>query len=174
MKIVNAVWEKRNLGVDTVEITFEKKDSEKEVEDFLDKLESEYIVLKVPTDLSYLLPIIQNKGYRYIEDMVGMSNYLQDVCRNSVEERIYNAVSVEIMNDMDMDILYKEIRKGIFDSDRVYLDPFFNHILAQTRYINWIKDEKEIGTDFLKYVYKLSGIPPSRVRSLNLLPISMS
>ena len=38
MKIVNAVWEKRNLGVDTVEITFEKKDSEKEVEDFLDKL----------------------------------------------------------------------------------------------------------------------------------------
>jgi len=35
MKIVNAVWEKRNLGVDTVEITFEKKDSEKEVEDFL-------------------------------------------------------------------------------------------------------------------------------------------
>lgn len=158
MKIVDAVWEKRNLGVNTVEVTFESGDSLKEIEDLLKELKEEYIVLKVPTYLTEIIPIVQDNGYRYIEDMIYFVNYLQDIVRNPIQQRMYDAVEIETMNVADMEVLYKEIRSGIFDSDRIYLDSYFSHQIAKERYINWIKDEYEKGTEFLKYLYKENTI----------------
>ena len=48
-----------------------------------------------------------------------------------------------------------EISNGLFDSDRIYIDPFFSKEKAAQRYINWTEDELKRGTEFIKYIYKL-------------------
>lgn len=151
---VNATWEKRNLGVDTIETTFEENDEYQTVELYLCKLKTEYSVLRIPSYRTDLLPIVQKMGYTYIEDMIYAMNYLNEIPRTSSQERLYKAIEVDTMNEKDFEILYQEINKGIFDSDRIYTDPYFNHDIAKKRYINWILDELKTGTEFLKYIYK--------------------
>ncbi len=154
MIVVNAVWEKRNLGVDTVEITLEQQDAIDDVRQKLSQIEGQYIVLKIPSYRPDLLQIAYDEKFQYIEDAVYVVSYLQETTRNRVMQRLYDAVTVETMDELDMEQLYQEIKNGIFDSDRIYLDPCFTHEAAKTRYINWVKDEYARGTEFLKYVYK--------------------
>lgn len=154
MNIVNAIWEKRNLGVNTLEITFDQNDSIETVEESLKKIKAEYIVLKVPTYLTNLLPLIQDNGYHYIEDMIHFVNYLSNIHRNPIQQRLYDSITVEPMSAVDMHVLFTEIRNGFFSSDRIYLDPYFNREASINRYINWIEDEEKQGTEFLKHVYK--------------------
>ena len=158
MKIVDAVWEKRNLGVDTVEITLELNDNIDEIKRKLNEVDAKYIVLKIPSYRPDLLQIAYEEKFRYMEDMVYVVNYLQEINRNPVMQRLYDAVTVDIMSTEDMEQLYQEIENGIFDSDRIYLDTYFNHQIAKTRYLNWVKDEYTRGTEFLKYVYKNESI----------------
>lgn len=154
MKKIDAVWEKRNLGVSTVEVSFDEKDTIQEIKECLKNLKDEYVVLKIPSHRPDILPLVHELGYQYIEDMVYISSDLQEINRTPLEQRFYDAVSVEAMNEKDMKVLEEEIRKGLFDSDRIYLDPYFSHEIAQQRYVNWVKDEYERGTLFFKYIYK--------------------
>ena len=154
MKIVNAVWEKRNIGCETTEVTFEQDDSLAEAEKLAKKLGTEYIVLKIPSYRTDIMLTVQKYGYTYIEDMVYLVHYLGEVQRNRIEQRIYDAVSYELMNDDDILMLKEEIRCGLFESDRIYIDSHFSHEQAAQRYIYWIDDELGRGTEFYKYIYK--------------------
>ena len=62
MNVVNAVWEKRNIGVDTAEVTIEEADDVQTIKDTLNNLEVEYIVVKVPSSRSDALFLVQNRG----------------------------------------------------------------------------------------------------------------
>lgn len=166
MKIIEAYWEKKNLGVETLEITFEQNDSMAEVTHLLSHVKAEYIVLKVPTELTKLLPLIQNNGYQYIEDMIYLVNHLPEIQMSPPEKRLCDSITTEKMTDSDMERLYAKIRKGLFNKDRIYLDPYFSHEVAKTRYINWIKDEKERGTEFLKHTYQDNTIGFFALREL--------
>ena len=117
MKIVNAVWEKRNIGCETTEVTFEQDDSLAEAEKLAKKLGTEYIVLKIPSYRTDIMLTVQKYGYTYIEDMVYLVHYLGEVQRNRIEQRIYDAVSYELMNDDDILMLKEEIRCGLFESE---------------------------------------------------------
>ena len=48
----------------------------------------------------------------------------------------------------------KELRSGLFDTDRVYLDPYFTKEQASNRYVNWIKDEMSRTTELFIIKYK--------------------
>ena len=52
MTIVNAFWEERNLGVTTTEITLEKNDTPEYVNEQLSLIQSEYSVIRVPSEMS--------------------------------------------------------------------------------------------------------------------------
>ena len=69
MKIVDAVWEKRNLGVTTCEVTIEQEDTLEEVNSACDDLSNryEYLVFKIPSNRSDLVLPMQLKNFRYIE-----------------------------------------------------------------------------------------------------------
>ena len=146
MKIIDAIWEKRNLGVTTNEVIFESKDS---IESFLDNKDfienKEYIVLKVPFNKNEITSCIQDQGYKYIESMITVRcNY----CDFKLPEK-YNKLASRVysckMNENDLDKLYKEIDRGLFKTDRIYLDDYFSHKLAAQRYNFWIKDNVEKG-----------------------------
>ena len=154
MKIVNAVWEMRNLGVRTLEITVERDDALAEIEAAVRTPDAQYVVLRVPDDRTDALLAVQNCGYRFIEGMVHLVHRLKQLEVSAPERRIYDAVDIVKMNTADLDELKAQVRDGMFDSDRVYLDDFFTKEQAAQRYIHWIDDELGRGTEYYKYVYR--------------------
>ena len=76
LKIVNAYWEKRNLGVTTTEFTVEDNDTIEEIKKTLNDCTSGYQVLRLPNHLSHLLFAIQDLGFRFVEDMFSLKNDL--------------------------------------------------------------------------------------------------
>ena len=58
------------------------------------------------------------------------------------------------MNDDDVQVMLAEIRKGIFKTDRIYLDPYFTHEQAAQRYVNWATDMLKRGHSAYKVMYR--------------------
>ena len=158
MIIVDAVWEKRNLNVDACEIAIESGDTADYVKSALSDIQKEYCVIKLPAERTDLLFDIQRCGYTYVEDSVKFVSYLNEVKRSPIEQRLYDAVEIALMDDDDMTLLKQKIADGLFDTDRVYIDPFFERASAANRYINWIDDELLKGAEFIKYIYKNNTI----------------
>lgn len=154
MRVVEAVWEKRNMGVDTIEIEAEENDSLEDAEKVISETKSEYLVLKIPSTRSDITRLAGKYGYEYIEDMIHLVNNLVPVQMSKVQKRMYDAVPVEKMTEKDMEGLYQEIRQGMFSTDRISNDTFFSAEQAAERYIGWISDELKRGTEFYKYIYK--------------------
>ena len=84
MKVIDAVWEKRNLKVDTVEVEIELDDSLDGITEVLETVERkyQYIVVKVPVRRADIMHLLYGERYEYVEDMVFFtrmidSNYLE-------------------------------------------------------------------------------------------------
>lgn len=154
MIVKNAVWEKRNLGVDSVEMEVEPKDTYEEVEKVLSEVQSQYLALKIPTTRTDLTWLAAKYGYVYVEDMMFLEHNLQPIERTPLQQRLYDAVKVVPMEEEDFPILFEEIKKGSFAFDRISNDPFFTKEQSITRFLNWLNDEKERGAEFLKGMKK--------------------
>ena len=81
MKIVDAVWEQRNLGVKTCEVTIEQEDTLEEVNYACDDLSNryEYLVFKIPSNRSDLVLPMQSKNFQLIESAVTTMTDLQNL-----------------------------------------------------------------------------------------------
>lgn len=150
MKVVNEELEKRNLGVDTISISVGMEDTYDEVEKVLQDTQTQYLVLKVPTIRTDITPLASKYGYTYVEDMLFMEHDLREIQRTPLQQRLYDAVQISVMQEDDFELLYEEIKKGSFSFDRISNDPFFGQEVANRRFVNWINDERERGAEFLK------------------------
>ena len=153
MKIINAVWEERNLGITTTEITIEKNDETNNIAEQLSMIESEYSVIKVPSGMSDALTVIQNHGYKFIEDMIHVEHDLHEVEMNNVLKRMHERTSYRLMTDDDFKQLQSEIQSGMFDSDRISNDSYFDSCTSSKRYLNWITDLRNRGALFYVIIY---------------------
>ena len=150
MKIVSEELEKRNLGVETVSITVEQTDTPPEVEKALQEVQAPYLVLKIPTIRTDLTYLASQYGYCYVEDMMFFEHRLQPIQRTPLQQRLYDAVKIEPMEEADFELLFEEIRNGSFSFDRISNDPYFGQEVANRRFVNWIQDERDRGAEFLK------------------------
>lgn len=167
MRVIDAVWEKRNLGVETKEIEFEENDVIEAAEECLRKTHAEYLVAKVPAnrrDISHLLHLYQ---YEFAEEMMLLSSsHLENIIDTGVMQRLYRMVSVKKADEEDVREVIGEIRKGMFSTDRISLDPFFPEGIAEERYANWMLDELNRGTELYLYSYKDKNIGFSALREI--------
>lgn len=154
MKIVDAVWEKRNLGVDSVEMEVEQEDTYEEVDQKLSMVKGQYLAVKVPTTRTDITWLMAKHGYVFVEDMMFLEHNLQPIIRTPLQQRLYDAVKIEPMQNEDFELLFEEIDKGSFSFDRISNDPYFTPKQSITRFHNWINDERERGAEFLKGVMK--------------------
>ena len=138
MKVIDAIWEKRNLGVDCREIKIEKDDTIEEIKRELPQNESQYTVVKVPSGKFDVMFLLQEMGYTYVESSINLTHDLKDIKLNPIQQRIMDSLSYSMMGKEDIEELFCEIKKGVFSTDRIYIDPHFNHEQATNRYINWI------------------------------------
>ena len=157
MKIVNAVWEQRNLGVTTTEIMIEDNDTPDLVEEQLSVIESGYSVVKVPSEMGDILKTVQTKGYTFIEDMIHVEHDLHEIKMNSILKRLYEKTSYREMNDADFEQLQSEIEKGMFDNDRISNDSFFAKGTSAKRYLNWTRDLRSKEAKFYVITYGDEG-----------------
>lgn len=154
MIVKDAVWEKRNLGVTSIEMEVEQKDTEEDVRKVLESAVSQYNVLKVPSNRTDITHLVGEFGYQFVEDMMFLEHNLEPINRTPLQQRLYDAVKIEPMQEEDFDLLYEEIRNGSFSFDRISNDPYFTKEQAINRFINWLNDERERGAEFLKGVMK--------------------
>lgn len=140
MKVIDAIWEKRNLGIDVVEVEVQNGDLIEEVALELPQIQSDYICVKIPSDMNEIAEYVQQMGYRFREDQIHMRHDLKPPSRNALQQRLYNAISYQVMNDEDIVELKEEIRKGMFSSDRFSIDKCFTEEQCSNRYINWVDD----------------------------------
>lgn len=153
MRIVDAVWEERNLGVTSAEISIEKSDDPAFVEQQLSQIHSQYSVVKLPSSMSAMLSVVQRCGFEFIEDMIHVEHDLRPVELPPVIKRLYDRTSYREMTEEDFAQLQDEIARGMFDSDRISSDSFFPEGAAARRYLNWTNDLRDQGALFYVITY---------------------
>lgn len=142
MKVIDAFWEKRNLGVKTIEVEFEKSEI---ISDFILSLkkirDAQYIVVKVPTGEFELNNELNKFGFCFIESAIEISLSIKDYILPKKIQKINSLISYHPVDSSRIDFLCNEIRKGIFSTDRIALDNSFGKEISNRRYSNWINDE---------------------------------
>jgi hypothetical protein len=159
VKIIDAFWEKRNLGVTCKEIVIEDKDDISCLNE-IKKLDAdtEYVVAKVPVSKPEISLELQKEKFCVIETSFEVNCDVDNIKLNPYYQRFYKQMSYEIASADDISKLNDEIKNGIFDTDRVFLDPYFNKEQAANRYINWINDELNKGSELYIIKYKNNKI----------------
>jgi hypothetical protein len=147
MKIINAIWEKRNTGLTTCEIVFEKADT---FQTYLDShIENDYqfSVVKIPVGDLMLVHQLEDFGYRYLENNLVLSleaNQLDDI--NPLWKRLLKGFSCKLLTtNEELASVLHEVENNMFNTDRYSLDPFWPDNISSKRYSNWIKDLFESG-----------------------------
>jgi hypothetical protein len=154
MKIIDAYWEEKNLGVTTAEIRIDNDDSIEEVVEAVEKVDKQYIVCKVISTRNDIAYKLQEKGFLFIEDQIELEHDLHEINRNGILQRLYDSLPYKAMDKEDLDYLYNEIRNGMFSTDRISMDPYFDKDMSARRYINWISDLVEKGAVSYLMSYK--------------------
>jgi hypothetical protein len=159
MKINDAFWEKRNLGVSCTEILIEKEDPIELLDEKSSIFDSaEYVVVKVPVARFDISEYLTKKGFMFMEGSINFHLNLKEATLTSLQQRLNGVVNYAEMNSDDLGQLYDEIKKGLFKSDRIILDSHFTGDQAAMRYINWIKDELAKTTQVFKILHKDQAI----------------
>ena len=96
MKIINATWEKRNLGCDAYEIQIERKDFDN-FDAVCDEIEKQdfsgaYVVIKMPVGNLDALHKLQDMGFYFMETQLGLEKCFD--ADESLWELIENAENV--------------------------------------------------------------------------------
>ena len=158
MKIVDAVWEMRNLGVTCTEMTVEPGDQDEVVLAQLSELPSGYQVVKVPVARVGIMHSLQRANFVYVESSISVEHELSIKDPEGLFARMVSGSEYVKLEDAELERVSGEIRSDMFKTDRVYLDPEFTHELAANRYVNWMMDEVSRGAS----VYEL------RVRNVGI------
>ena len=142
MQIINAFWEKRNLGLNVAEITIEGFDENiSEIISTIDK--NDYIVVKVPNSKISLIHELENYGFRFLETQFEVCHPIPK--RLSIDpyiRRIIDRVKYQQIRDKEgLEKVLNKIDDIMFDTDRFYLDPAFDNSVSSLRYKNWIRYE---------------------------------
>lgn len=155
MNIIDAYWEKRNLGVSCYEIRLESADKAEDVIGAYEQLEErQYMVVKIPSSRYDMVQFFQEQGYRFIEAAITLTHNLKDINVPKRLLRICRQCSWQQMNEAELAELSNEVRKNIFKTDRIYIDPQFSKELAARRYDLWIQDLAKAGNIPYKVMYQ--------------------
>ncbi|MBT5421070.1 MAG: hypothetical protein HOK80_09270 [Candidatus Cloacimonetes bacterium] len=154
MKITHATWEKRNLGVDAYEVEVEVSDTIETLKEKSHLFESEYTVIKVPTTMTDVSFYLQSQGYLFIEALTSCYHVGQLPVTSSLQKRVIDSISCMEMNRSGYVFMRSEIRGGMFQGDRISVDPNFTEEQANKRYLGWVSDELDRKSQFYELTYK--------------------
>jgi hypothetical protein len=156
MKIVDAFWEKRNLSVNTIEITLENSDSLNDVVKNIESLLStdvQYLVVKVPISRVEINSFLNINGFCFIECLFNVELDVKKFSAGGLLKRVVNRLNYNLFDSDDLVELKNELESGIFENDRISCDEKFGKQKAARRYINWIEDEMRANSEVFKVLH---------------------
>ena len=141
MQVIDAIWEKRNLGTDVLEVQCETSDSSEALKSVLQSIKVPYSVCKIPSGEVELLKCAQELDYQVVEMSICMEGKLKDIALPKVYERFMKDVTVKEADEDEIEYVLKHIEQGeLFATDRIALDSCYGKKIAGKRYGNWVKD----------------------------------
>lgn len=153
MKIIDAVWEKRNLGVSCHELIVEKDDRLIDIS-IVENLQSEYQVIKIPMERSDLIFEIQKKGFDFSEVLFDSLHELNLPRLSPTLSRLSSLIDCREADSFGIESVKSRILNGIFKTDRVAIDPYFGVKKSAQRYVGWLTDEINSGSRVYELIYK--------------------
>lgn len=147
MKVIDAIWEQRNLGVTCYEVTVEQGDSSGEIQQTLAQLQADYLVVKVPAAHSEAMFLLPTLGLTFIECSINVMHNLKTIPLTTVQRRFVDAVEYIPVTPDEITSVFTQIHRGMFTTDRIVLDPHFTREQAANRYCGWIGDEITRGAE---------------------------
>jgi hypothetical protein len=153
MKIIDTHWEKRNLGVDSCEIIIENNDFIGDITQIL-KTPKKYVVVKVSTKRFDVQEKLSSLGYIFVESLLNLKINVKEAILNDIQIRMNSNVTYSIASKSEVNGIFEEILRGVFDSDRISMDFNFSKQISNERYVYWIEDELKLGAELYKVSYK--------------------
>ena len=142
MRVINATWEQRNLGVECVEFEVEQGDSLEEIRKTLLSSSAEYQIAKAPVGDVSIQTAIQECGFRFFETNIQLerkidsTHFLPPMYARFAKDITYHDATSE-----ELETILAEVESGtMFTTDKVAQDPFFSPQLSGRRYTLWARD----------------------------------
>ena len=142
MKHIDAHWEKRNMGIEAVELIIDESDTLEEVNKAITQLDKEYQVIRAPVGRIDLFMLLQKQGFVFMEamyrcfvDLPGSILSDADITKTGYKKAESKSSIKTIINN---------INEGMFKEDRVSLDPFFSPDQARARYVGMLEDYRSL------------------------------
>lgn len=149
MKITHAVWERKNLGVDAYEIALDANDTPqmlKQADQEVVSQGAQYLVVKTPVACPQLLFHMTELGYSFVETVFHVMVKRSEYQMPASIARFDRGMSVRLLkNEAEQERVYAAIRAGVFETDRVSIDPAFTKAESGNRYANWTKQMADNG-----------------------------
>lgn len=141
MKKIEAFWEKKNLGLNTLELEFDERDSIKILNTIEEFEEYDYIVAKVPKGKVDFIHKLEMIKFQFMEAQVELINNLKQNIEipNRLLKTSNDIHYVSVTEEVELEMLLNKIDLNMFDTDRISLDPCLGKELAAARYKNWIR-----------------------------------
>lgn len=154
MKMIDAEWEQRNLGVSAVEIEVEPNDSFEDFQRALSGCDARYLVAKISVSRSDFLFGLPELGWRFVEAQESLSLQRSVYRVPKMLRRFDDRCVYRLAENRDQACAaLRHFRDGSFDTDRVALDPAFGVKLAGQRYYYWAMDVFERGGEIFDCLY---------------------
>ncbi|GAB7140531.1 hypothetical protein RsTz2092_04800 [Deferribacterales bacterium RsTz2092] len=147
MNIVNAIWEERNLGLKTLEITINTSDmaNSKLVNDLrlaIEDAKAQYVIVRLPAGSPRTIHELQDADFYYMETQLEYHKMLTGYQTPVNYTKLASTANIKTYHKdkASWQLVISKIEDGMFMADRVYLDPKIDYKLATKRYRNWIMD----------------------------------
>ena len=154
MKKIEAIWEIENIGSNTLEFVVEKGDKcDISVFENISK-EYDYIVVKVPTNMTDFNWALGKLGFTMIETQLMLSKDIKDLDLNDrYIRRLLPKVTYRVVEtEEEINNLLDRITPSMFITDRIALDSNYGSEIGCRRYKNYIKNS------FLKHSLEIIGV----------------
>ncbi len=171
MKSVDAVWERKNLGLGVLELELGAGDAD------LSGLESQlrthaathdYFLVKIPAGSARLVQGLEDRGFRFLETRVGLCRSAEGYASPAAFAAMTARMScARVEDDAGMEAVLAAMDEEMFVADRISQDPALGPAQALARYRNWIR------TDFKKKDKHLYRMKIGR-REFGFFTMSMS
>lgn len=146
MRVVEATWERRNLGRIAFEVSLDKKDCG-DIGGVIAQLgdlrfRGAYVTLKMPVGELAAFHELEDYGFRFLETQLGMRYDLTKYSTPEAIRKFVEPVSIrEVPHDRSQwEAVVGRISPDLFRTDRISLDPAFGPDVGCQRYRNWIMD----------------------------------
>lgn len=156
MRVIDAVWEKRNLGVTCTEFEVSEEDDITEVESRIKVCTAEYQLAKVPVGNVRMQLMLQDNGFKFYETNIQLVRRITDLeTLPGLYSRFEKAIGFRDATDEEVERILAEVADGkMFTTDKVALDPYFSPELSGRRYSLWARDILDKGAKTVIGLYK--------------------